>query len=520
MSPHAEDCARHVHRRVIAAAPGTLGRQPLVNAAAILLGHGGAQHPALVCDGRWLTYAALRDAVARAASVWQRRGVGPGDRVAIRLPDGIEWVTGFLGALWAGAVAVAVNPRIPADEWQFILGEAGYRLILAETRDDTPAPYRDRVLTVAEFLREAAEAEPVEATPMDVDAPAFWTHSSGSSGRPKAVVHPHRFALHVERVAAELLHVGAGDRLFASSKLFFSYPLGNSLFSGLKQGATVILDPQWPTAASVAATIEATRPTVLFSVPSLYRNFLKEGLAGRLVGYGIRKCVSAGEALPRSLRDEWLRQTGVAIVNGYGASETLTLVLINQGPDDDLVPAPGVDIRTMGRHAHGGPTRLAIRPEALALGYWNRPDADAEYFRDGAFCPADLFARADGGYRFAGREDSLVKIHGRWVNLAEVEERLANACPGIIEAAAAAVPDGDGVDAVAFFYVVNDDAPAGAESLLRTLADTWPHFRRPRWLHAVESLPRTATGKLLRRELKNLHRSLDVQASDVVEGRH
>ena len=308
--------------------------------------------------------------------------MGPGDRVAIRLPDGIEWVTGFLGALWAGAVAVAVNPRIPADEWQFILGEAGYRLILAETRDDTPAPYRDRVLTVAEFLREAAEAEPVEATPMDVDAPAFWTHSSGSSGRPKAVVHPHRFALHVERVAAELLHVGAGDRLFASSKLFFSYPLGNSLFSGLKQGATVILDPQWPTAASVAATIEATRPTVLFSVPSLYRNF---------------------EALPRSLRDEWLRQTGVAIVNGYGASETLTLVLINQGPDDDLVPAPGVDIRTMGRHAHGGPTRLAIRPEALALGYWNRPDADAEYFRDGAFCPADLFARADGGGRGRAR---------------------------------------------------------------------------------------------------------------------
>ena len=145
---------------------------------------------------------------------------------------------------------------------------------------------------------------------MDAEAPAFWCHSSGTSGKPKAVVHAHRFARQIEQVSREGLGIRADDRLFASSKLFFAYPQTNSLFAGLKLGATVILDPQWPTAASVAATVAAQRPTVLFSVPSLYRNLLHEGLAPRIAHAGVRLCVSAGEALPASLRDEWRKQTG------------------------------------------------------------------------------------------------------------------------------------------------------------------------------------------------------------------
>jgi len=518
MVPRVDPSACRPADPAIVATTGAGSGATLMNAAAVLLGNGSPLDCALVCDGERITYDALRDLVARAAGVLQQRGVGEGDRVAVMLPDGIPWVSAFLGTMWAGGVAVAVNPHIPADEWKFILGEAGFRIILAETRDDTPQEYRDRVVTLAEFLRDVLTAAPVEAKPMDRAAPAFWTHSSGSSGRPKAVVHAHRFALHVERVASELLGVGAGDRLFASSKLFFSYSLGNSLCAGLKLGATVILDPRWPTAATVIATAETERPTVLFCVPSLYRNLLKEGLAGRLAGCGVRRCVSAGEALSRSVRDAWLQQTGMAIVNGYGASETLSLVLINLGRGDDLVPSPGVAISCLNPDHKGLPTRLSLRTPTLALGYWNRPDADAEYFRDGAFAPADLFECGDGIYRFAGREDSLVKIHGRWVNLSELEELLANACPGIVEAAAASVPDGDGVDGVAFFYVVAEDAAAAAGSALQASMNALPHYRRPRWLHVVTALPRTATGKLLRRDLKTLHHALDAQRSGPARG--
>ncbi len=121
-------------------------------------------------------------------------------------------------------------------------------------------------------------------------------------------MHPQRIALEIERVGRERLGLTAADRIYASSKLFFAYPLANCIFTGLKVGATIILDPQWPTAQGVVASIMARRANVLFSVPSLYRNLLKEGLAGQLAQCGVRLYVSAGEALPATLRDEWKRQ--------------------------------------------------------------------------------------------------------------------------------------------------------------------------------------------------------------------
>ena len=482
-----------------------------MNAAAVLLEAGDPRHPALVCGSERVTYAALREAVALSAAAWLRRGLEHGDRVAIKLPDGVEWVSAYLGVIWAGGVAVAVNPRIPAEDWQFIIREGAFRHILAESPDDVPPDDRSRVVALEEWKRVSTTGALVPPAPMQEEAPAFWSHSSGTSGKPKAVVHAQRFALQVERVATDLLGLTAEDRLFASSKLFFAYPLGNSLFSGLKIGATVIVDPQWPSASSVAATIVAQRPTVLFSVPSLYRNLLKEGFAARLAKHGLRRCVSAGEALPPSLRDAWRQETGLTIVDGYGASETLSLVLVDLGAGAGLSPAPGVAVRALDPHAPA-PMRLSIFTPMLALGYWNRPDADAESFRDGGFCPADLFERGSGStWRFTGREDCLIKIAGRWVNLIELEQRLAAACPGIAEAAVVSTTDSDGVASLAFFYVPKSDAPGAAEGGLKASIDALPPHQRPRWLRSVSSLPRTATGKLLRRKLQELHLALSAQ---------
>jgi acyl-coenzyme A synthetase/AMP-(fatty) acid ligase len=477
------------------------------NAAVLLLAAADAQRTALVCGTATLSYGELRERVARAAGYWRARGLGRGDRIAIKLPDGIDWVTAFLGALWAGAVAVPVNPRVPGPEWQYILDEAGFSVILAESTDDTPEPWRQRTLRVDDFRRGVLAAEPVAACAVAPRDPAFWCHSSGTSGKPKAVVHAHSFARCIEQVSAEALGIHAADRLYASSKLFFSYPQTNSLWAGLKLGACVVMDPQWPTAVSVAATVAAQRPTVLFSVPSLYRNLLHEGLAPAIAQAGVRLCVSAGEALPPSLRDEWQRQTGLAIANGYGASETLVLVMIDRGDGPGFLPSPGVDIQPLDAVPAGAPSRLCIRAPTLALGYLDRPQAQAENFRDGAFCPADLFAReTSGGWRFAGREDSLVKIHGRWVNLVELEEKLAATAPGLKEAAAVLVPDADGVDAVAFFFTADDEA--AARSALQACASALPPYQRPLWWHAVETLPRGPTGKLLRRKLRELHQGM------------
>jgi acyl-coenzyme A synthetase/AMP-(fatty) acid ligase/rubrerythrin len=479
-----------------------------INAAELLLGGHDPQLAALRCGDQQLSRGALREWAARCAAVWIARGLRPGDRVAVKLPDGLDWVAAFLGSLWSGVVAVAVNPRIPAPEWRYILDEAGFSVILAEGDDDTPEPWRSRVVRVDDWRRDCERHPPADARPMDPEAPAFWCHSSGTSGQPKAVVHAHRFAQQVDQVSREGLGVRTGDRVFASSKLFFAYPQTNALFAGLKLGATVILDPHWPTAASVAATVAAQRPSVLFSVPSLYRNLLHEDdLAQRIARHGVRLCVSAGEALPMQLREQWMARTGLAIVDGYGASETLVLVMLARDGVQGFVPSPGVEIEPLDQVPLGVPTRLMIRVPTLALGYLDRPRAQAESFRDGAFCPADLWRRnTAGGWHFAGREDSLVKIHGRWVNLIDLAEQLASHAQCVIEGAAVCVPDGDGVDAVAYFYVAADEARA--QEALQAHAQTLPHYQRPRWLHAITSLPRGPTGKLLRRKLQELHRTL------------
>jgi acyl-coenzyme A synthetase/AMP-(fatty) acid ligase len=286
-------------------------------------------------------------------------------------------------------------------------------------------------------------------------------------------------------------------------------------------GATVILDPQWPTAQGVVASVMARRATVFFSVPSLYRNLLKEGLARELPRCGVRLCVSAGEALPASLCDEWKRQTGMTIVNGFGASETLVLVLVDSDDGQGMRASPGIEVVPLVEAAsaaagENGPRRVLVRGSTVATGYWNRPDAQAEHFRDGGFAPSDLFHRDDrGGWRFAGREDSLVKVRGRWVDLAELEQQIALACHGMADAAAVTVPDEDGVDAVALFFVARPDAPHLATAALREHAERLPPYQRPHWLHKVDALPRTPTGKLMRRRLRELHRELVSESRDM-----
>jgi acyl-coenzyme A synthetase/AMP-(fatty) acid ligase/rubrerythrin len=498
--------------------PVAIGTPTTMNAAQVLLADHDDARVALVCGSEEMSRGKLREAVARAGATWRARGVRRGARVAIKLPDGFDWVVAYLGVIWAGGVAVGVNPRVPANDWLAILDAAGFLFILAEAGDDTPAPWSRLVVSLDEWRRELAHAAPCAAQPMGPGDPLLWVHSSGTSGHPKAVVHPQRIALEIERVGRERLGLTAEDRIYASSKLFFAYPLANCILAGLKLGATVILDPQWPTAQGVVATIMARRANVLFSVPSLYRNLLKEGLAGQLAQCGVRLYVSAGEALPATLRDEWKRQLGRTIVNGFGASETLVLVLVDSDDGHGLRVSPGVDVAALnvrapapqpGSPASAGPGRIIIRGSTIALGYWNRPDVQAEHFRDGAFAPSDLFERVEGGgWRFAGRDDSLVKVYGRWVDLVDLEQRIALTCPGIAEAAAVAVPDADGVDAVALFFVAQPGAPVLDAATLREHADRLPPYQRPRWLHPVEALPRTPTGKLVRRRLRDLHATL------------
>ena len=178
----------------------------------------------------------------------------------------------------------------------------------------------------------------------------------------------------------ELMGVGPGDRIYGSSKLFFAFSLAHCFLAPIRLGATVILYPEWPDAASVAAIVEKYKPTILLSVPTFYRNMLRDGVAENQDFKNVRYYLTAGEKLPRSLFDQWMEATGRPMLEGIGATETCFLFLANRpdkmNPGTCGVPTPGTEVKIIDKDGDvvtepNMPGVLWVRMSCVASGYWN-----------------------------------------------------------------------------------------------------------------------------------------------------
>ena len=489
-----------------------------MNAAECLLSSGADHAAALECGDEHIAYGQLRDAVDRAAGAWRELGLNVGERVAIFAPDSIDWVIAYLGVIWAGGVAIGVNPRLPLTDFAPIVNDSDVRFIWCE--DDASVdicamaktlPMPPQVVSAGSAGRSwaavLATAQPVSPSQQPDDDPALWIGTSGTTGIPKGVVHAHRVAHEPHSFAQRVLNLTCGDRLYATSKLFFAYALANSLFAGLKLGATVILDRERPTPERVGDIVARHRPTVLFTVPTLYNKMLQQGVASALRGCSVRHYMSAGEAMPSRVRNAWDVAIGQPIVSGYGTSETLSLVLYCDDGSGLLHPTPLTSVRYIDGLDARAPQRIWMRNPALALGYWRRPDAQADAFSDGWFSPGDIFLRADGErLEFAGRSDDLVKVSGQWISTLWIEHALAEAGGDAIDqVAAVGVPTCEGLTAISVLAVALPGREDDAKRRFEVAIDRLPTHRRPGWVHWVGELPVTATGKLQRSRLRERH---------------
>lgn len=499
-----------------------------MNAAQTLLQYGAPQAIALECGAERLSYDALRQRVRQAAGAWGALGLQRGQRVIVLAPDSIEWVVAYLGVIWAGGVAIGVNSRLPMAELAPILAESEIRFVWCEADsvaalalllpDIAPAPTLvaagPGASDWAAALSQAAEIEPVL---QDEQAPALWIGTSGTTGASKGVIHAQRAALQPHSFAGGILGLSAADRLYASSKLFFAYALGNSLLAGLRAGATVILDRHWPDPERVLAMVAQHRPTIVFCVPTLYSKLLHSGAAQQLAGQGIRHFVSAGEALPAAVRQAWREATGLGIVSGYGTSETLCLMLYSDDDSGLLQATPQTELRFASDADAALPQRVWLRSSSVALGYWQRPQAQADGFDDGWYCPGDMFLRCpDGRLEFAGRNDDMLKISGRWVSTLWVEQALSLAAGhSVLQLACIGVTTEDGLTALSLLLVAAPGQQAAAAQRISTGIAELPGYRRPRWVHWLDALPLTATGKLQRARLVALHQAALAEATAV-----
>jgi benzoate-CoA ligase family protein len=504
------------------------------NAAAFFLDRhldeGRGARPAFRYRGRTITYAELATRANRAGNALAARGVQCEQRVMLALPDGPEFAEVFWGALKIGAVAVPVNDGLSAGEYEFLLNDSrAPAVVVGEATADAVLAARPRcpwlrsVIAVGRPRRATLPYERLldraapDLAPADMsrDDVALWGYTSGSTGRPKAAVHLHHDLVHAaERVARGVFGIGPEDLLFSVSKLYFAYGLGNSLYFPALVGAASVLVPDRPDPARILQTMHDERPTVLFTVPTVYARLLqvKDGPA-RFDLSSIRLCVSSGEPLPQALFHAWRERFGHELHDAVGSTEALHDFIANHpgraraGSSGELIP--GFEARLVDDRGQpvpdGAVGQLFIKGESTAPYYWNRHEQSQQTMIGEWLRTGDMFSRdGDGYFYFAGRADDMMKVGGLWVSPAEVESALVDH-PAVLEAAVVGRADAIGLLHPQAFCVLKAGGAPGPplEAELREWVHArLPGYKVPRWIEFVSELPKTATGKIQRFALR------------------
>ncbi|HEY8252004.1 MAG TPA: AMP-binding protein [Burkholderiales bacterium] len=458
---------------------------------------------ALIGGGEQVSWDALADRVARVAGALRSHGVRPGEQVLFVMRDTPAFAAAWLGAVHAGAIAVALNSKLADADYRHILVDSRAKLAMV---DEQFTAARDVFGKICVELEPGSPVPPFDAEP---DAPALCLYSSGTTGRPKGILHAHRAALSIGE-AFRALGIGEGDRVFTTSKFFFAYGLEHALLAPLAMGVTSILSADWPDADAVLGIVERHRPKAIFSVPTIYRRLLAEPARRLEPLREVRHFVAGGERLSPQLVQQWRSAAGGELLNLYGMSEGFCACMMTPpGTSDGLrtgKPFPIAEVRLAdgdgAEPAPGEPGVLWLRHPAQARGYANLPEQTRSQFRDGWFCSRDLFMRdAQGFYIHQGRTDELVKVAGQWVWPSELEE-AALAAAAVADAACVPVPDGEGLQRLALFVTArNDEDPTRAAA---DACERLPRYKRPKWIRAVPELPRTASGKVQRYKLREI----------------
>src|SRR5215217_205045 len=508
--------------------------------------------PAIYFEGRAISYEALRVDTLKMAGVLRSLGTQRGDRIALLLHDSPEFVETFIATCSLGAIAVPINMSLRAEEQCSIIQNSGATLAFIEGDICrgllTHAPEKVQSLknvVVVERTEELANTE-VECTSIPLHSlhellsnvtetvsrnfpaagendPAFILYTSGSTGEAKGAVHRQSDIFYTNQTfCREVLRLTPRDRLFSSSRLPFAYGLGNCFSFPLLNGTTTVLCREKPSPDIVARIFSQYHPTIFFGVPVVYNLLLEYHRTRKnLDCSSLRLCVSAGEALPAHLGEEWERETGVQLLDGIGSTEMLHMFMSNHenevryGSSGRLLQ--GYEARLLDEHGEPTPEdvegNLWIKGDSAARGYWENSEATTRTFVDGWVRTGDLYhCDSDGFWFHMGRSDDCFKSSGRWVSPVEVENTLLRH-PGVARAAVVEDFDSNQLPCACAFVVRQEveSNPGQLEHELRKLAaESLARFKQPRKYVFVTELPYTATGKIQRFKLRQSLRAAGV----------
>jgi long-chain acyl-CoA synthetase len=462
---------------------------------------------ALIAGGERVTYRELERRATDFAGWLSAQGVGTGDRVALVLPNGVGFAVALYGALKRGVTVTPLNPQLTAEERAHTLGDFGARVVVdtsTERRPQTDSSERRHPLDVP-------GADAAAATVAEVDAPAIVLYTSGSTGRPKGAMLSHA------AVAAgnaswkdDVMALTADDRVLAVLPLSHSFGINGALLAPLLAGASVVIVERFSPEAVLAA-VRDHAVTVFPAVATMYQRLLDTPGWSREDFASVRIALSGAAPCPWALAEAWRERSGVRIFRGYGMTELhRPLSYLANDPRDfpDCVgrPVPGVEIRIVdddGALLRPGETgELLIRTGAAMDGYLAQPEETAATLVEGWFKTGDLARVSPEGFvSIVGRKKDMILRGGYSVSPPEVEAALL-AHPSVTEAAVVGIPHPSLGEEIAAFVALRRGDRVSPDDLAAWCKTRVAGFKCPRVITILASLPRGATGKVLKGDLR------------------
>ena len=475
---------------------------------------------ALRCDDLTFTYAEFHAAAARVATLLERSGVQPGDRVGVMLPNIPAFAVSFYGIMHRGAVAVPMNPLLKAREIEFYLSNTGTKALFATPANAEEAQAAAAAVGaqcwlvddagLAELIADLPEQEgPVEREDTDT---AVILHTSGTTGKPKGAQLTHgglrrNAEIHVRR----LVDIGPGDVVMGCLPLFHIFGLTCGLNAAVLAGATLTLVTRFDPCKALEV-IERDGVTVFEGVPTMYSALLSvaEDVSSTATT-SLRTCVSGGASLPVQLLADFEKAFGCMILEGYGLSETSPVASFNH-PDRPRkagsigTPIEGIEMRVVGVDGNevpqGEPGEIRIRGHNVMAGYWNMPDATRSAISpDGWFATGDIGRTDEDGYYYiVDRKKDLIIRGGYNIYPREIEEVLYEH-PAVAEAAVVGIAHDSLGEEVGAAVALKNGATVDTDELRDFVKARVAAYKYPRRVWFVDALPKGPTGKVLRREV-------------------
>ena len=485
--------------------------------------------PAVHHFHRTLSWSQLDERASRFAALLEQWGIGYRDRVAVWLQNDPEFLIAVYGAWKRGAIVVPLSPMFKQKEMAYHLRDSGARVLVAidalfqsHAAPVLPDTRVVRVLTLEEMPAALDSVAPASRNlPLALDDVAYLVYTSGTTGQPKGAMCLHRNISFNTEVFRTWMQVSKDDVILGMAPLFHVTGLVAQMSLSALSGAPLLLYHRFD-AGQTLALVEKWKPTYALAAITAYIALMNHPDAGSRDLTSLRKTFSGGAPVAPAVADQYEQRCGSYIHNTYGLTESNSPATITpmslRGPVDPRfgalsigVPIPNLEVRILDTSDRdrivepGESGELALRGPMIFPGYWDKPEATAEAFHDGWFLTGDIAMMDPAGWIYlVDRKKDMIVCSGFKVWPREVEDVLYQH-PAVKEAAVVGVPDDYRGETVRAFIALRDGLSATPEEVMAFCKERMAAYKYPRQVVIVPEIPKTATGKFLRRELRGMN---------------